>query len=409
MNDASDSSEKPSLLKKEITGGQLVIVGLLVLLALGIAFIWEISSSATSFYDPKAFSLGQSAFEDGRYDDAFHWYQNAANQGEAQAQYALAMMYIHGQIGDTDSHQAKSWLLRAAQQGFAKAQYQLGVLLGKKDGNKVSEHWLEEAAKQGMHQAIRHLIAMYDGRNTAKGSEKALAWLLTAKQKHLPHLLSLKTSVLSHLKKQAEGGELQAIYLLGNVYRQGIFIEKNPTKAYQWMLKAAQKHHIQASEAVAAMLLYGDGVVKDMKQAFHWYQASEQAGSSQAKSALGCMLVLGLGTPKNLQQGVAILKDTAQDGDARAALNLGIIEAEGLGGEINDDAAFQWFKRASDLGSVAANNHLGVMYALGRGVPMDMTQARRFFETVQDSNPYAPFNLAIIEARGLTDYARDDK
>ncbi|MDQ6990500.1 MAG: tetratricopeptide repeat protein [Mariprofundaceae bacterium] len=409
MNDASDSTETSGILKKEISGGQLVIAGLLVILALGSALTWEISSSKKSFHDPHAFSLGQSSFEDGRYDDAAHWYQSAAAQGKAEAQYALAMMYIHQQIADGDLQDAKPWLLRAAQQDFAKAQYQLGLLLEKEHKNNTYEHWFDEAAKQGMSQAIIHLITINDARNTPKDSEKALTWLLKAQHQQLKQLLPLETSVLSHIKEQAQHGELQSMYLLANIYRQGTISKKNPKKAYQWMLKAAQHHHIQASESIASMLLKGEGVAKDIKQAFHWYRVTGQAGSSQAKSALGCLMVLGLGTTQDSQQGVEILKSAAQEGNVSATRNLGIIEAEGLNGDINDTAAFQWFKRASDLGDVAASNYLGVMYALGRGVPVDMKQARHYFEKVQNVDSQAQFNLAIMETRGLTDYAHDDK
>ncbi|MDQ6953158.1 MAG: tetratricopeptide repeat protein [Mariprofundaceae bacterium] len=414
MNGASSIDEElhqeANVLKKELSGGQLVLAGLLVLLALGIAFIWEISKSTTSYHDPKAFSLGQSAFEDGRFEDALHWFKSAANQGEAQAQYALAMMYIHGQTEDPNPQQAKSWLVRSAQQGFPQAQYQLGILLEKEgSANQNYEHWLNEAAKQGMGQAILHLIQLYDARNTPEDSQKATTWLIKAKANHLGKLTTLTSSLTSHIQAQAQAGQVPSMFLLANIYRQGSILETNKTLAYRWMLKAAQQHHIKASEAVAGMLLYGEGVPIDMKQAFHWYQASDEAGSTHAKSALGCMLVLGLGTPPNIDQGVAFLKQAAQTGNPSAARNLGIIEVQGLIEETNDDAAIQWFKQASHGDDGVANNSLGVMYALGRGVHPDMALARKYFEKVQETDNQAQFNLAIIEARGLTDYARDDE
>jgi len=414
MNDASTSSEisreSASIFKKELTGGQLVLAGLIVLLALGAALIWEVSQSNNNFHNPEAFSLGLSAFEDGRYDDATHWYENAAKQGEPQAQYALAMMHINRQIKDADIEQAKSWLVHAAQQNFAKAQYQLAILL-EKEGNEVKayDHWLDEAAQQGMPQAILHITEVYDAQNTPEDSQKAWGWVLKAQKWHLKYPKTLKSSLLSHIQAQAKAGVASSMYLLGKVYKLGYIVQINKPLAYQWMLKAAQHKHIKASESVAEMLFHGEGVTKNMQQAFHWFQSTNGAGSIHAKAALGCMLVLGLGNQSDLTQGMTLLKQAAQEGSASAARNLGIIEAQGLLEEVNNEAAFQWFKQASDAGDAAATNSLGVMYALGRGTQTDMPLARKKFEEVQAKNDQAQFNIAIIEARGLTDYARSDQ
>jgi len=414
MNDASsmdeESDKSSNILKKELSGGQLVLAGLLVLIGLGVALIWEISKSNTNFHNPEAFSLGQSAFEDGRYEDASHWYESAAKQGEPQAQYALAMMYIHGDIEGAGMQQGKTWLVRAAQQNFAKAQYELGILLEKEGGDaKTYEHWFNEAAQQGLKSAILHLITLYDARNTPENSQKAWQWMVKAEKQHLKPPASLKTSLLSHIQAQADAGQVPSMYLLGTMYRQGSVIPSNKTLAYQWMLRAAQQHHLQASEAVADMLFSGEGVDKDMEQAFHWYQTTNGKGSTHAKAALGCMLVLGLGKQANMEHGMALLKQAAQEGSASAARNLGIIAAQGLFGGVNDAAALQWFKQASEKGDSAATNSLGVMHALGRGEPTNMVLARKYFEKVQEHDSQAQFNIAIIEARGLTDYARSDQ
>ena len=50
-----------------------------------------------------------------------------AEQGDAQAQYALGVLYTHGRGVPQDYTAAMSWYRKAAEQGDAQAQYNLGV------------------------------------------------------------------------------------------------------------------------------------------------------------------------------------------------------------------------------------------------------------------------------------------
>jgi TPR repeat protein len=51
-----------------------------------------------------------------------HWYQKAADQGQAKAQYNLGVMYANGKGVLKDDKQAVYWYQKAADQGQAKAQ-----------------------------------------------------------------------------------------------------------------------------------------------------------------------------------------------------------------------------------------------------------------------------------------------
>ena len=51
-----------------------------------------------------------------------------AEQGDAEAQYLLGVMYDYGRGVPEDAAEAVKWTLKAAKQGFAKAQYSLGFM-----------------------------------------------------------------------------------------------------------------------------------------------------------------------------------------------------------------------------------------------------------------------------------------
>ena len=84
------------------------------------------------------------------YRTAVKWYRLAAEQGHAGAQFNLGVMYYKGRGVTRDYETAMKWTSRAAEKGLAKAQYNLGVMYIWKGGlrrNLVPAHmWINIAA-----------------------------------------------------------------------------------------------------------------------------------------------------------------------------------------------------------------------------------------------------------------------
>ena len=85
-------------------------------------------------------------------------YRLAAEQGDAEAQYRLALMYEQGEGVPENNKQAVKWYRLAAEQGYVEAQYELGVRY--MDGNDgviqdyVYAHmWYNLAASNGAEYA----------------------------------------------------------------------------------------------------------------------------------------------------------------------------------------------------------------------------------------------------------------
>ena len=78
------------------------------------------------------------------YRQAAAWYQKAANQGDAAAQFNLGLMYDNGQGVAQNDQQAAAWYQKAANQGHAKAQYNLGVMYF--NGQGVARNYRRAAA-----------------------------------------------------------------------------------------------------------------------------------------------------------------------------------------------------------------------------------------------------------------------
>ena len=78
--------------------------------------------------------VGAEAYEQGDYATALREWRPFAEQGDAEAQYNLGVMYANGEGVPKDDAEALKWYRKAAEQGFAKAQLNLGVMYTNGEG-----------------------------------------------------------------------------------------------------------------------------------------------------------------------------------------------------------------------------------------------------------------------------------
>ncbi|MFQ5775646.1 MAG: tetratricopeptide repeat protein [Kiloniellaceae bacterium] len=99
------------------------------------------------------FADGLAAFDAGDYPAAFAEWRALAEQGDLEAQVALAGLYLSGHGTRPDLAEAIRWYRRAAEGGDAVAQLNLGDLYGRGEGvprDLVGAYfWLSLAAEQG--------------------------------------------------------------------------------------------------------------------------------------------------------------------------------------------------------------------------------------------------------------------
>ncbi len=151
-----------------------------------------------------------------------------AAAGDAAAQIALGLVYDTGDkvAGvEQDRRKAAEWFQKAAAQGVAEAQFNLGTMyemgVGVKKDEKKALEWLEKAATQGFADAQFNVANMYaTGRGTEKNLSRAITWY----------------------DKAGVQGMTRAQYNLGYLYAKGDKdegLEPNSVKAYAWLSLAA--------------------------------------------------------------------------------------------------------------------------------------------------------------------------
>ncbi|MFC7336211.1 tetratricopeptide repeat protein [Haloferula chungangensis] len=107
------------------------------------------------------FEKGIAAYEANDLPLAYKEFRASADDGHADSQFNVALMFEQGIGVEKDEKEAVSWYRKSAEQGNPLAQFNLGVLYENGRGTKVdfekANEWYRKASKQGDPLAIGNL------------------------------------------------------------------------------------------------------------------------------------------------------------------------------------------------------------------------------------------------------------
>ena len=138
-----------------------------------------------------AFNYGQMlirASPTGGFADAYRYFQQAADAGVPDGQYALSQLYAYGQgVPEASDVTARRWLHAAAVRGHDTAQIELGIWLLNGRGGPADPaagfRWLKGAAERGNAIAINRLAHLYrEGIGTPRNADEAAKWAVIARR-----------------------------------------------------------------------------------------------------------------------------------------------------------------------------------------------------------------------------------
>jgi hypothetical protein len=206
-----------------------------------------------------------------------------AEQGDATAQCDLAYCYqgLHyrkaggewRQIRKKDPVEAVAWYRLAAEQGLAEAQYALGRCY----------HYHGEQPVYAMNSTF------------AKDPVQAVAWYRKAAEQ------GLAGAHRSRWRRGHRDDEYRADaeYELGRCYQDGRGVEKDPVQAVAWYRKAADNLSVNAKYELGVMYANGRGVRKNDAVAVRWYRKAKWYGHAKAEHNLKVMYADGRAVPED--------------------------------------------------------------------------------------------------------------
>lgn len=187
-----------------------------------------------------------------------------ADQGNVKAQHALGLIHYNGLVGPEDRQEAEFWFLKAAENGYAESQYLLGIMYtgryepsGFDSDYKKAFYWFEKAAEQNHAEAQMELGSAYErGVGVPQNYTLAIKWFL----------------------KSAEQGNDRAQGSMGYMYSKGLGVPKDYKLAGEWYHKSAEQGNGQAQHMLGLIYSLGKGVPQSFLWSYVWSSVAAANG-----------------------------------------------------------------------------------------------------------------------------------
>ncbi|EIJ34419.1 SEL1-like repeat protein [Thiothrix nivea] len=229
--------------------------------------------------------LRQGYLDDGYVADneqTLAWFDKAAAQGHAKAQYNMGMFQYGASYLQRDIGVARQWFGKAAVGGSAAAQDMLNWF--------AAAEQIQQDAQAGKAAAQSQLGFMYlQGRYVEQDHAQALAWFhKAAAQGDAAAYFGLgemcvvtdRQQALAWFSKAAKYGYLKVFGKLGELYRS----DRTYAEALQWYRKAAAQGDADAMLALGWMYTWGEGVPQDKELAMRWFERAAERGHKEAQA-----------------------------------------------------------------------------------------------------------------------------
>lgn len=235
------------------------------------------TKSAEKGYLPAVQLMAKYSLKENNTEQAARWFKQAASAGDVNAQLFMAAAYLFGIGVKKNSDVASHYYIDAAKNGNAIAQYALAenfIDSRHSSNNKLGLIWLAKSANSGNPKALTKLGSLYiAGKLVTKDVGKGTELLLNAaSQNYTPAML-----------------------VLGQV----ALMQSNYDQALEWFNKAANKQNASAYLELAHAYLQDKSPIYDPKAGFLWTLKAAQDGLIQAKTELANLYQKGVGVEAN--------------------------------------------------------------------------------------------------------------
>lgn len=286
-----------------------------------------------------------------------HYYElslRLAELGYAEAQFNMSIIYNKNENFPIDREKAREWEKKSADNGYPPAQAAVGFeYMIEEDGDNCIKYW-EMASQNGMVKVMSDLAHIY------LFGEIGIPV-------NIPRAIALYT-------KSAEAGYSFSQYVLGTLYRQGEYVDRDWDKAIYWLSLAAENNEPEALKGLA-VTYYKKG---DVNNATSCYTKLSDSGDMEAKYLLG--LIYLEDRVKNVELAKTLFRQVVADRNNEYYYQA--LEELGTMAYARQDysTAFHIFSECAEHGEPRAQCKLGVMYITGNGVAADLTTAEYWVE-----------------------------
>lgn len=281
---------------------------------------------------------------------AMKLFEDAANSGFAAANRLLGAIYENGLGGNArDLKKAVEYYTKAANGNDAQALFRLG-------------NYFEAGLRNGTDDKAEILL-----QQNAK-------------------------SALDLYRLAAQNGSAEAFYNVGVYYETGTVVDKDPAKAFAFLLKAATSNIPQAQFRLANLYQQGAGTTQDPVAALAWFERSARANFAPAQIALGQIYE----SSGSFEAAAMQYEAAAEQGVPLSMLRLASLNERGLT-NIKDNKANPNLPRALAYAMLAVDasnsNELAVQYRTELEKKMksdEVSEAKKIYDSKKKAATPAP-------------------
>lgn len=387
-----DLSKSPLPQKKKKLLPTVGLFALALLLTIGGYYLYKTSKINSLLAD------GWDFYKTGKHKEAYDAYLRASDYDSGEAYYFLSTMNQYGYGTEVSYEKANEFTKKAIDVGYDMANFQhgwayLNELGVDKDTIKAKEFFKKAKSsiinltKEGNPEAqnvngLLSFLGLIMDKDVAKAKD---LYSKSAKQGHpaaIENLAYLNRTEKNYkeafegYKKCEDIGRYSCYRGMADLYRFGLYKEKDTIKALELYTIAANNKDLESQYLLGKFYLNGTMVVKlDKIKAIGWYTKAAERGHLNAQNELGTIYF----NEKKYDEAKKWFSKAAIKGNAYAAYNLGLIYHSGFGQEKDFVSAKKWFLSASDKNHAPSQYKLGVMYENGQGVEKDLQKAKEWY------------------------------
>lgn len=128
----------------------------------------------------------------------------------------------------------------------------------------------------------------------------------------------IAAGVIRKVQRAAESGVIEAVFLMGTAYDEGLGKPADPVLAASWHRRAAERGHVLGAHNLGNAYAEGRGVGEDPVQAVEWWTRAAERGDAITQLRLGEAYEAGRGVARDLDAAREWYGRAAAAGNAQA-------------------------------------------------------------------------------------------
>lgn len=375
------------------------------------------------------YASGERVLKDGA--AAVQWYERASASGYLPSFINLGVLYLKGNVVPRDLAKAAKYARIAADASLAQGQVNLGFLY--QDGAGVPRDSTEALKWWRLAAAQDHTVAMVQigrayrfGEGIGQDAKAAIEWFEKAAAKG-EALAELNLGLIyedqgrldlahNYYRQSAEHGSADAMWVMHNLYENGIGVDKDRGEAERWLVKSAElgnpraqtslgSHH--QSPSLETTNRVGENPAS-MAEAIKWYRRAADQKWADGQYRLALCYLEGNGVELDEERGLELMRAAADQELPRALVELSELYARGIGESRGpNDEPMALLRRAEQIRSTGSYGVYNRPYdflifrtVYGIGTPRDLVSAAEWYTqaalvgaynySLQDKLDYSP-------------------